>query len=71
VLSLVIRLLAPRSEENPSISLTKLIPGVSHAIPEGYPGEHVKTAQNLLAGPTAESISECFKVMVYIISNSM
>ncbi|KAF5541720.1 Sex-determining fem-1 [Fusarium mexicanum] len=40
-------------------------------MPEWYPGEHIKSSQNLLAGPTAESLSERLKVMVYMLSNSM
>ncbi|KAK2667416.1 Ankyrin repeat [Fusarium oxysporum f. sp. vasinfectum] len=44
---------------------------VSNVMPEWYPGEHTKTAQNLFAGPTTESLSEYFKVMVYMLSNSM
>ncbi|TVY73753.1 Ankyrin-3 [Fusarium oxysporum f. sp. cubense] len=42
-----------------------------NVMPEWYPGEHTKTAQNLFAGPTTESLSEYFKVMVYMLSNSM
>ncbi|TXB95470.1 hypothetical protein FocTR4_00015943 [Fusarium oxysporum f. sp. cubense] len=42
-----------------------------NVMPEWYPGEHTKTAQNLFARPTAESFSEYFKVMVYMLSNSM
>ncbi|KAM0085667.1 hypothetical protein ACKRZS_001992 [Fusarium odoratissimum] len=44
---------------------------ISNVMPEWYPGEHTKTAQNLFARPTAESFSEYFKVMVYMLSNSM
>ncbi|KAF4951354.1 hypothetical protein FGADI_7552 [Fusarium gaditjirri] len=69
--SLIIRALFPQSGLRPSISLSSLITGVSNVMPEWYPGEHTRTAQNLLAGPTAESVSEYFKVMVYMLSNSM
>ncbi|KAK2472788.1 hypothetical protein H9L39_14963 [Fusarium oxysporum f. sp. albedinis] len=70
-LSLMMRVLVPQSRQNLSISLSKLITGVSNVMPEWYPGEHTETAQNLFAGPTAESLSEYFKVMVYMLSNSM
>ncbi|KAF5267463.1 hypothetical protein FOXYS1_1660 [Fusarium oxysporum] len=70
-LSLMMRVLVPQGRQNLSISLSKLITGVSNVMPEWYPGEHTKTAQNLFACPTAESLSEYFKVMVYMLSNSM
>ncbi|WKT51773.1 Ankyrin repeat [Fusarium oxysporum f. sp. vasinfectum] len=70
-LSLMMGVLVPQSRQNLSISLSKLIIGVSNVMPEWYPGEHTKTAQNLFAGPTTESLSEYFKVMVYMVSNSM
>ncbi|KAF5649896.1 Sex-determining fem-1 [Fusarium sp. NRRL 25303] len=40
-------------------------------MPEWYPEEHVRTAQTLLTGPASDSSAECFKVMVYMMSNSM
>ncbi|KAF5603288.1 Sex-determining fem-1 [Fusarium pseudocircinatum] len=56
---------------NPSISLSSLIETVSNFMPELYPGEQVMTAQNLLSGTIAESIPEYFKLMVYMLSNSL
>ncbi|KAF5234295.1 hypothetical protein FANTH_12186 [Fusarium anthophilum] len=54
-----------------SPSLSRLIAGLNSTIPEWYPGEHIKSSQDLLDGSTAESFSEQFKVMVYMLSNSM
>jgi ankyrin repeat protein len=54
-----------------SVILSKLIAAANNAIPEWYPGEHEETAQNMLAGPSSKSASECFKLMVYMMSNSM
>ncbi|KAF5529102.1 Sex-determining fem-1 [Fusarium napiforme] len=68
--SLMMSMLAP-AEENRSVTLSKLIAGANNAIPEWYPGEHEETAQNMLAGPSTKSASECFKLMVYMMSNSM
>ncbi|KAF4444234.1 Sex-determining fem-1 [Fusarium acutatum] len=70
-LSLMMGVLVPESGENLSISISKLIEGASNVMPEWYPGEHVKAAQDLLTGPTSERLSECFKFMVYMLSNSM
>ncbi|PNP76619.1 hypothetical protein FNYG_10038 [Fusarium nygamai] len=63
-------MLAP-AKDNRSVTLSKLIAGANNAIPEWYPGEHEETAQNVIAGPSSKSASECFKLMVYMMSNSM
>ncbi|KAF5718179.1 Sex-determining fem-1 [Fusarium globosum] len=39
-------------------------------MPEWYPEEHVRAAQTLLTSPASDSSAECFKVMVYMMSNS-
>ncbi|CVK85268.1 uncharacterized protein FPRN_06855 [Fusarium proliferatum] len=64
-------ILAPHGKHVESTSLSKLISGISNAMPEWYPEEHVRTAQNLLTGPASHSRAEYFKVMVYMMSNSM
>ncbi|SCO42943.1 uncharacterized protein FFMR_07103 [Fusarium fujikuroi] len=64
-------ILAPHGKDVESTSISKLISGISNAMPEWYPEEHVRTAQNLLTGPASHSRAECFKVMVYMMSNSM
>ncbi|KAI1012338.1 hypothetical protein LB503_004757 [Fusarium chuoi] len=58
-------------QENRSVSLSKLIAGANNAIPEWYPGEHEETAQRILTGPSSTTTSECFKLMVYLMSNTM
>ncbi|KAF5637806.1 Sex-determining fem-1 [Fusarium sp. NRRL 52700] len=70
-LSSMMRILAPHSKNLETISLSKLIAGFSKVMPEWYPEEHVRTAQNLISGPASDSFAECFKVMVYMMSNSM
>ncbi|KAG5743215.1 hypothetical protein H9Q70_014073 [Fusarium xylarioides] len=67
----MIKVPAPNSKDEESMSLSKLIAGVSNVMPEWYPEEHVRTAQNLLTGPSSESTAEYFKVLVYMMSNSM
>ncbi|KAF5976978.1 Sex-determining fem-1 [Fusarium coicis] len=68
--SLMASMLAP-AKASRSVTLSKLIAAANSAIPEWYPGEHEETAQNMLAGPSSKSASECFKLMVYMMSNSM
>ncbi|KAH7151531.1 hypothetical protein DER46DRAFT_690529 [Fusarium sp. MPI-SDFR-AT-0072] len=69
-LSLMVRRLTLHDTKKPSVSLSKLIALVIDIIPEQYPGEHIKIAQNLFAGPTAEFLSECVKVLICMMSNS-
>ncbi|KAI7768158.1 hypothetical protein LZL87_012007 [Fusarium oxysporum] len=69
-LSLMVRRLTLHDKKKPSVSLSKLIALVIDIIPEQYPGEHIKIAQNLFAGPTAEFLSECVKVLICMMSNS-
>ncbi|KAF5594152.1 Sex-determining fem-1 [Fusarium subglutinans] len=68
--SLVMALLT-RGHESQSISLSEVITGTNNLMPECHPEEHVRTAQNLLAGPAFESLTECLKVVVYTMSNSI
>ncbi|KAG5822366.1 hypothetical protein H9Q74_007542 [Fusarium xylarioides] len=67
----MMEILAPHGKNEESMSLSKLIAGVSNVMPEWYPEEHVRTAQNLLTGSSSESNTEYFKVLVYMMSNSM
>lgn len=64
-------ILAPYGKDVEPPSLSKLIASASNAMPEWYPDEHIRTAQNLLTGPFSEFSAEYFKVMVYMVSNAM
>ncbi|CVK85742.1 uncharacterized protein FMAN_06711 [Fusarium mangiferae] len=71
IVSSLMTILAPYGTDVESTSLSKLISGISNVMPEWYPEEHVRTAQDLLTGSASDSSAECFKVMVYMVSNSM
>ncbi|KAG4272660.1 hypothetical protein FPRO04_10402 [Fusarium proliferatum] len=71
IVSSLMTILAAYGTDVESTSLSKLIAGISNVMPEWYPEEYVRTAQNLLTGPASHSSAEGFKVMVYMMSNSM